>query len=227
MSGGSRVTGRQATSASARRLSRRAALRLAASTPALAATLTADPAHAAEAGLVSAIRGRVTATRAGATRDLHQGAVVQLGDSVRTHEGARLELTLIDESTVSLGERSQLVVTTVVIRPEAGGSLVFDLLSGIVRAVLGPQLRDIFAVRGRVAVAAARSTDFIVETTARKTDVFVQLGAVAVSQVYGTGEVVLQPGEGIDVIRGQPLRPVVRWGQSRIDDVMARTSMDG
>ncbi len=128
---------------------------------------------------------------------------------------------------MSLGERSQLVVTTVVIRPEVGGSLVFDLLSGIVRAVLGPQLRDIFAVRGRVAVAAARSTDFIVETTARKTDVFVQLGAVAVSQVYGTGEVVLQPGEGVDVVRGQSLPTVKNWGQLRIDDVMARTSMDG
>lgn len=192
---------------------------------AVAAALTAVPARAVEAGLVSAIRGRATATRAGATRDLHQGAVVQVGDSVRTHEGARLELTLIDESTLSLGEFSQLVLTIAVIRPETGGSLVFDLLDGIARAVLGPQLRDVFAVRGRVAVAAARSTDFIVETTSRQTDVFVQAGAVAVAQVYGSGEVVLQPGEGVDVLRGEPLPSVKSWGQARIDDVLARTSV--
>ena len=217
------MTGPPRKSQEANGLSRRTALTLAVGTLSLAAA----PALAADAGIVSAIRGRATATRGGTTRELHSGAMVQIGDALRTHEGARLELTLIDESTVSLGERSQIVVTTVVIRPEAGGSLVFDLLSGIVRAVLGPQLRDIFAVRGRVAVAAARSTDFIVETTARKTDVFVQSGAVAVSQVYGTGEVVLQPGEGVDVLRGQDLPPVKNWGQSRIDDVMARTSLDG
>ena len=119
------------------------------------------------------------------------------------------------------------MLTIAVIRPETGGSLVFDLLDGIARAVLGPQLRDVFSVRGRVAVAAARSTDFIVETSSRQTDVFVQAGAVAVAQVYGSGEVVLQPGEGVDVLRGQPLPTVKSWGQARIDDVLARTSVGG
>ena len=217
------MTDRPDKSGPACRLTRRASFGLTAGIVALAAA----PAHAADAGLVSAMRGRATATRDGVTRDLHQGAVVEVGDAVRTHEGARLELTLIDESTVSLGELSQLVLTIAVIRPETGGSFVFDLLDGIARAVLGPQLRDVFEVRGRVAVAAARSTDFIVETTSRQTDVFVQAGAVAVAQVYGSGDVVLEPGEGVDVLRGQRLLMVKSWGQARIDDVLARTSVSG
>ena len=223
MSNGSTLIGQPPISGAACRLSRRTALGLAAGSVALAA----GPARAADAGLVSAIRGQATATRAGVTLDLHPGAVVQVGDSLRTHEGARLELTLIDESTVSLGELSQLVLTIAIIRPETDGSFVFDLLDGIARAVLGPQLRDVFEVRGRVAVAAARSTDFIVETTSRQTDVFVQAGAVAVAQVYGSGDVVLEPGEGVDVLRGQRLLMVKSWGQARIDDVLARTSVSG
>jgi ferric-dicitrate binding protein FerR (iron transport regulator) len=207
---------------SANGITRRGAIALAA-----AAAVLPRSGRAAAAGLVTTVRGRATATRAGATIDLHQGAAVEVGDALRTHAGARLLVTLVDGSTLALGELSQLVLTTADAQPQGGAGLVFDLLDGIVRAVLGPARPDVFAVRGRVAVAAARSTDFIVETTARQTDVFVAAGEVAVSEVYGPGEAVLAAGDGIDVVRGEPLRPVVRWGQRRIDDVLARTAVVG
>ncbi len=185
----------------------------------------ARPAAAAEAGIVSALRGAATATRAGESRTLHVGAAVHASDSLRTGEGARLLVTMADGSTLALGERSQLVLTTVA--GETGGGMVFDLLSGIVRAVLGPARPDVFAVRGRVAVAAARSTDFLVETAGRATSVFVAAGEVAVGELYGGAEVVLSSGQGIDVRRGVATGTPRNWGQARIDAALGRTAVEG
>lgn len=181
----------------------------------------ARPAAAAAAGIVSALRGRVEAVRDGAVRPLHVGAAVDVRDSLRTMAGARLLLTLADGSTLAMGEESQVVLTEVMGGDDSG--MVFDLLAGIVRAVLGPSPPDIFAVRGRAAVAAARSTDFIVETTSVKTSVFVADGVVAVDEVYGRGETTLDQGQGIDVVRGQPFATPKSWGQGRVDQVLART----
>jgi hypothetical protein len=135
------------------------------------------PAMATEAGLVTWLTGTCTATRDGETRALHVGATVHERDSLRTVEGARLRVALADGSTLSLGEGSQLVLTTIS-DGAGGGAMVFDLLSGIVRAILGPSPPEIFSVAGRAAVAAARSTAFIVETTTRSTAVFVATGTV-------------------------------------------------
>jgi ferric-dicitrate binding protein FerR (iron transport regulator) len=203
-------------------LDRRAALALAVAGLALP---LARPAAAAEAGIVSVLQGSATATSGGESRPLHVGATVHDSDSLRTETGARLHVTMADGSTLALGEESQLALTT--IADDAGGGMVFDLLSGIVRAVLGPARPDMFAVRGRVAVAAARSTDFIVETDARQTTVFVGAGEVAVDALYGTGAAVLGAGEGIDVRRGVAIVGPRSWGQPRIDDVFARTAADG
>jgi ferric-dicitrate binding protein FerR (iron transport regulator) len=186
----------------------------------------ARPAAGAEAGIVSVLQGAAMATRGGESRPLHVGATVHDGDSLRTAVGARLLVTMADGSTLALGEESQLALTTVVDDGGSGG-MVFDLLSGIVRAVLGPANPDMFAVRGRVAVAAARSTDFIVETDARLTTVFVSAGEVAVDELYGPGAAVLVAGQGIDVRRGVAIVGPRNWGQGRIDDVFARTAVDG
>ena len=181
----------------------------------------------AEAGLVTGLNGRATATRDGQTRDLHHGAVVHRRDSLATHAGARLEINLADGSTLAMGESSRLVVSAIVDDAGRGHGVVLDLVAGIVRAVLGPSRPELFEVRGRVAVAAARSTEFFVETESRRTAVFVAAGEVAVRESYGGGEVRLQPGEGIDVVRGTDVGQPVDWGQARIDRFVERTTVDG
>lgn len=226
------------------RLSRRHALAL--TTLALVVLAAGRPTLASEAGIVTSLRGAATATRDGAGRALHVGAAVHQQDSVVTATGARLRITLADGSTLVLGESSQLVLSAVVMGTDSGGgSMVFDLLSGIVRAVIGPNPPEMFEVRGRAAVAAARATEFVVETGTRTTSVFVGGGEVAVSATYGGGEAVLGTGDGIDVERpiprvrslrlppGEPdapvgteLGPVRQWGASRVAQVMARTLVD-
>ena len=182
---------------------------------------------AEEAGLVTGITGRATATRDGETRTLHGGAVIHRRDSLATAEGARLEVSLADGSTLSLGENCRLVVSDVVDEAGRGAGVVLDLVAGIVRAVLGPDRPDMFEVRGRVAVAAARSTDLIVETESSRTAVFVVAGEVGVREAYGPSEAVLVAGQGIDVARGVATGEPVIWGQGRVDQFIERTTVTG
>lgn len=209
-------------------LARRALSRRAILTTGLALSLVGVGSASAEAaGLVTGITGRATATRDGETRALQGGAVIHRSDSLATAEGARLEVTLADGSTLSLGENCRLVLSEVVDEAGRGRGVVLDLVAGIVRAVLGPNRPEIFEVRGRVAVAAARSTDLIVETESSRTAVFVVAGEVGVRESYGQGEVVLVAGEGIDVTRGVATGEPVNWGQGRIDQFIERTNVGG
>jgi hypothetical protein len=191
------------------------------------ARLSAQAAAADAAGLVSGLSGRATATLDGATRTLYRGAVVHRQDCLATAAGAKLKITLADGSTLAIGESSRLVLTSIIDDAGRGHGVVLDLVAGIVRAVLGPSRPEIFEVRGRVAVAAARSTDFFVETESRRTAVFVAAGEVAATETYGDDAALLVAGEGLDIRRGVATGRPVRWGQGRIDDFVARTLVDG
>lgn len=192
---------------------------------AVAALGQGGTAIAAEAGVVAWLRGTATASSGGSTRILHVGAVVQEGDELRTLEHARISLQLAGGATLAIGEASRLTVTSQTASPAGGGSVVLDLLDGIVRAVLGPARPDIFEVRGRAAVAAARATDFIVESTSTTTAVFTAAGTVAVTAVGTPGEAVLTAGQGVDATLGEPLGPVKEWGAGRIAEFEARTAV--
>nr|WP_246801698.1 FecR domain-containing protein [Bradyrhizobium genosp. L] len=80
-----------------------------------------------------------------------------------------------------------------------------------------------FTVTTPQAIAAVRGTRWAVDTTAQKTSVFVVNGRVAVRRRLPAGRdnVVLGPGEGVDVESNAPL-VVKRWPTARVDALMAR-----
>ena len=73
------------------------------------------------------------------------------------------------------------------------------------------------------AIAAVRGTKWAVDAQGSRTSVLVLSGQVAVRRPSGAGQVLLGPGEGIDVDRGssEPL-VVKRWPQPRVDALLAR-----
>jgi hypothetical protein len=73
------------------------------------------------------------------------------------------------------------------------------------------------------AIAAVRGTKWAVDAQESRTSVLVLTGKVAVRRPSGAGQVLLGPGEGVDVERGstEPL-VVKRWGQPRVDALLAR-----
>jgi hypothetical protein len=79
-----------------------------------------------------------------------------------------------------------------------------------------------FQVNTPQAIAAVRGTRWAVDTTAEKTSVFVDRGSVSVRRpARGGPQVVLGPGEGVDVEATGPLT-VKRWAPARVAALMAR-----
>jgi ferric-dicitrate binding protein FerR (iron transport regulator) len=79
-----------------------------------------------------------------------------------------------------------------------------------------------FQVNTPQAIAAVRGTKWAVDATADKTSVFVARGSVAVRRpAGGSPQVVLGPGEGVDVEATGPLT-VKRWAPARVAALMAR-----
>ncbi|TKW77347.1 MAG: hypothetical protein DI543_16185 [Bradyrhizobium icense] len=73
------------------------------------------------------------------------------------------------------------------------------------------------------AIAAVRGTKWAVDAQDTRTSVLVLIGQVTVRRPGGAGgEVTLGPGEGVDVEPGSGALEVKRWGQPRVDALLAR-----
>jgi ferric-dicitrate binding protein FerR (iron transport regulator) len=71
------------------------------------------------------------------------------------------------------------------------------------------------------AIAAVRGTKWAVDASEGKTSVFVVEGSVNVTRPAGSGDVVLKPGDGVDV---EPTGALIvkRWPPARVAALMAR-----
>jgi ferric-dicitrate binding protein FerR (iron transport regulator) len=79
-----------------------------------------------------------------------------------------------------------------------------------------------FEVTTPQAIAAVRGTKWAVDTKDARTSVLVLRGRVAVRRAAGPGQVVLGPGQGVDVDPGADPLIVKRWPQPRVDALLAR-----
>lgn len=79
-----------------------------------------------------------------------------------------------------------------------------------------------FKVTTPQAIAAVRGTKWAVDVQLTRTSVLVLTGRVAVRRPAGTGQVVLGPGDGVDVDPGTDRLTVKRWPQPRVAALLAR-----
>lgn len=173
-------------------------------------------------GTVTGLNGPASAWSDGAPRALTLGADVHRGETLRTLAGARLAVRFTDGSHLTLGADSQVSVDAFA---PARGNAAMRLMRGILRLVIDPrQSWRRFEVETRSAVAAARSTEWVVAFDADgATAVFVVEGRVEVRAQ--TRSVALSAGDGTDVPAGQPPGEIKRWGQARVDRVIAATTL--
>lgn len=171
-------------------------------------------------GEITGLTGVAVALRADGPVALRLGAPVFRTDRIRTQEGAKLRITFQDGSQLIAGADSTLVLQRFL---PADRGLV-ELLRGIVRVVLDRAGEwKAFDVRTHTVVASARSTEWIVALSDDGTAIFVASGEVAVDSAGA--QVLLGPGEGTDVPADGPPRQPVAWGDNRVRDVMARTTI--
>jgi hypothetical protein len=173
--------------------------------------------------------GRVV-DQTGAAFVIHQGVVSPLrpgmdledADRIVTGADGKLAIHFQDGSLCTIGPGSELLIADIS-APQGGW---IDLVRGIVRVILAPGARAAASgVRTRAAVASVRSTEFVVEASLDRSAVFVAAGTVEVTGRLTGASVTLGPGEGTDIPLREPPTPVKRWGNKRVADALARTTL--
>lgn len=133
---------------------------------------------------------------------------IQLKDTVETKDRSKAKMLFIDDSVLTMGERTKVSIKEFVHSSDKRGKSIFNLIDGKLRSVVG---RTEFEVRTSTAAAAARGTVFDCETGQRSGRSFTTCtsyeGEVEIRSIDPTitGRVTLRPGMTITVISGQPL----------------------
>jgi hypothetical protein len=183
----------------------------------LPAAALADP-----VGRVVEQAGDAFFVREGEAALLRPGDDLAAEDRVVTAADGKVVIRFDDGSLCTIGPDSELLLADLA-APQGGW---LDLVHGIVRLILAPGSRAAeTGVRTRAAVASVRSTEFIVDAKLDHAAVFVAEGTVRVIGRLTGVSVTLQPGEGTDIGLREPPTPPKRWGDQRVQDVTARTTL--
>jgi hypothetical protein len=166
---------------------------------------------------VSALEGaQARVELGGAWQQVSSGALPDAASRIETGPGTRLEVTCEGGFVVTIGPDS-LADLGDLVRPDAEPGIVMTLLAGILGIVTPDRTEGPVAVRTPAAIAAVRSTAWLVEhdPATQASAVFVREGRVTVSNREIA--LVLREGEGITLTSDAVVRPVAAWGQPRID----------
>ena len=176
-------------------------------------------------GAVSRIQAEAHGTRGGTTRALGLNASVFLNETVSTGEAARLEVTFIDDTRLTIGEKAKLTLDTYVFDPAAGSGTIKFGVAGALRFVSGKVTKlassDV-SVTTAVATLGIRGTEFWggpIDDQAL--GVFLIEGAVSVSNAAGE-QILRQPGQGTNIATpGSAPGPVTIWPQDKVNRAVA------
>ena len=134
----------------------------------LAQSESSSPAPAA-AGLVKRLLGTVVVDRAGQRQPAVPGMVLRVGDTLRTGPASAAGITLADDTLLTAGADSELVITQYAFDPTTqDGNLLASLWRGtlhVVTGLIGKKAPEQVKIQTRTVVLGARGTEFIVEAT--------------------------------------------------------------
>lgn len=122
----------------------------------------ADTALAEEdVGAIVAIRGKDFIQRDDKSFEAEVSDNLFMNDTVSTRKASRAKMLFIDDSVLTIGENSKVVIKEVIYSKHKMGRSVFSLLEGKMRSIVG---KTQFEVHTPTAVAAARGTVILTET---------------------------------------------------------------
>jgi len=175
------------------------------------------------AGSVERQRGSASRTLGGETLPLAERGWVFVGDTVTTGSDGRLIIRFQDGSTLTLGERANIVIDEMVYDAGAGnGRQALNIAQGIFKYVSGTisaSNRQDVAINTRVATIGIRGTTFIggeltVGMPVGQPHYGFQIYDGAVDVITPLGTVTLdEPGEGtfLPLTRAAAPTPVRQW----------------
>jgi hypothetical protein len=180
---------------------------------------------------VVAVRGKATVERGTKKLDAQPKLGIELQDTVATAEGGRAKLLFIDDSVLTLAEKSRMSVETFVHSRSDRGKSLFNLLDGKMRAVVG---KTKFEVKTPTVVAAARGTVILFDVGtvngAPYTRITCLEGVVDVrslTDAVGTPPVMLSAGQSIVVTTGLPMPTPTQMAPAELEKLKKDTSTSG
>jgi hypothetical protein len=170
------------------------------------------------------VAGEANLTHAGARSAVTVGTALAAKDVLQTGSSGRVEVACSDGTRVTLGPDTQIGLGSLVGEQAGDASIGMSLHRGIARFLAPVRTWGTFNVFGPVAVASVRSTEWIMETPKRGTNVFVLDGVVEVQGKRGN-TVRLAPTYGVDVAADGTMGEPKKWGAKRVADVLARLGL--
>ena len=141
--------------------------------PAAPAQAQAAPAQAAaaatQAGTVKRLAGTVTLERAGTRSPVTVGTAVLTGDTLRTGADGAVGITLADDTLLTLGADSELVLDAYSFDSTThDGGLLVSLWRGtvgVVTGLIGRKAPEKLRFQTRTVVLGVRGTEFIIDAS--------------------------------------------------------------
>ncbi|MGE0830281.1 MAG: FecR domain-containing protein, partial [Hyphomonadaceae bacterium] len=115
-------------------------------------------------GVAAAVRNEVIGVQAQGQRALSVGSPLFRNELIRTGENGVAQLLFADQTTISMGSRSELRLDQFVYNPsQNAGQVVFEFARGAMRFISGAQDPHSYSVRTPVATIGVRGTivDFL------------------------------------------------------------------
>lgn len=166
-----------------------------------------------DAGTMVAVKNHAIIAREGREIDAKAKDDILSIDTVSTLEASRAKMLFRDDSVLTLGENSKVIIKEYMYREGKRGKSVFDLIDGKMRAVVG---NTEFEVHTPTAVAAARGTVILFDTTKKHgKDCTTCIGIEGKVDVKSRdhndhGSVILEPGKMTVVCAGEaPTQPEI------------------
>jgi hypothetical protein len=120
---------------------------------------TASFAQQSRIGVAAQVKNQVSATLSGATRTLGLGNNVFAGERIRTGQASNAQLTFLDQTNLTIGSQSDVVLDRFVYDPNRGtGNVALSQTQGALRFISGAQNPNAYRIDTPTATIAIRGT---------------------------------------------------------------------
>lgn len=170
---------------------------------------------------IERVAGEATLLHEGKRSPAAPGLALSAKDQLRTGSDGRVEVLCSDQTTITIGADTELNLGSLVGEQGQSETIGMSLHRGIARFLAPVRTWGTFNVFGPVAVASVRSTEWIMETPKRGTNVFVIKGGVEVRSKRSEG-IILGPTYGVDVAKDGTMAEPKQWGAERVEKTLKR-----
>lgn len=183
-----------------------------------------------DVGAMIALRGKTVIDRGNRTTEAKVKDSILLNDTVSTLEASRAKMLFTDDSVLSIGERSKVVIKEYLYSRDKGGKSIFNLIDGKMKSVVG---KTSFEIHTPTAVAAARGTIILTKSGVSDGKKFATYicteGELIITSRDPriTDRVVLTAGMMITIVEGEPFPAPSAASRSEIERLESDTDSEG